>query len=172
VAENKGFGDRDASLRALLPPRDSEFNFDTLSQSETEALEAAFGDGFGDVGTDGYRAEPVPPEVRSGLLRHRFFVSRHSEYDHEEYSDEFWDWRDDDRPPPSEDFPLGFVIRRLHLYFANQLDRFYVQVVKNEPEYENLGRGFLEEMAAERLYEKPCTNFMQYDLLTGCDRRS
>jgi hypothetical protein len=70
--------------------------------------------------------------IRTGLLQHRYFVSGHSEYDPEEYPDEFWDWRDD-RPPPSEDFPLGFVIRRLRLYFANQLDRFCAQVLRDEP---------------------------------------
>jgi hypothetical protein len=158
LADDKVSDFREASLRALLPPSDSAYDFDTLNQSETAALEAALGDGFGDVDAAGYRSEPLPLGIRSGLLRHRFFVSGRSEYAHEEYSEEFWDWRDD-RPPPSEDFPLGFVVRKLHLYFANQLDRFCEQVLKNEPAYEALERDQLEAMAAERLYEKPWYEF-------------
>ncbi|MCX7309753.1 MAG: hypothetical protein NTZ72_18150, partial [Afipia sp.] len=97
---------RDDELRAALPPKHAPYSFDSLSQSETEALEASLGDGFGDVGADGYLPMPMPPEIRGGLTKHNYFVSRHSEYDHEEYPDEFWDWRDD-RPPPSEELPLG-----------------------------------------------------------------
>jgi hypothetical protein len=82
------------------------------------------------------------------LLQHGYFVSGNSD-DHEEYWDEFWDWRDD-RPPQSHDFPLGFVIRKLRLYFANQLDRFCVQNIKDEPAYEPLERDVLKEMAAAR----------------------
>src|SRR6202035_473296 len=103
---------RDDRLRALLPPRDSEYSLDDLSQAETDALEAAVGDGFGDVGAVGYAPMPPPPEVRAGLIRHSFFVRATSEYDDHENPYEFWDW-DNDRPPPSESFPLGFVLRRL-----------------------------------------------------------
>jgi hypothetical protein len=42
--------DRDNQLRALLPPMESDYGLDNLSQAETDALEAAFGDGFGAVG--------------------------------------------------------------------------------------------------------------------------
>ena len=65
---------RDHSLLALLPPKDSPYSFDSLSQTETAALEAAFGDGFGDVGAFDSRALPLPREIRSGLLGHAFFV--------------------------------------------------------------------------------------------------
>ncbi len=157
---------RDAVLRAILPTQDSEYSFNSLSEAETAALEEALCDGFGDVGADRYRPMPAPREVRSGLIAHRFFVSDGSEYDHEEYPDEFWDWRDD-RPPPSEDFPLGFVIRRLRIYFANQLDRFCAQLIKDDPDYGSLDREMLEEIAADRLYEKPwyeyhAIRFMQW----------
>jgi len=149
---------RDAALRAILPSQDSEYIFDGLTEAETAALEEAFGDGFGDVGSDGHRPMPTPQEVRSGLLSHRFFVSEHSEYDHEEYPDQFWDWRDD-RPPPSEDFPLGFLIRKLRIYFENQLDRFCAQLIRNDPDYGSVERDLLEGVAADRLYEKPWYEF-------------
>jgi hypothetical protein len=68
--------DRDNQLRALLPPMESDYGLDNLS-----ALEAAFGDGFGAVGAVGYVPMPPPPEVRSGLIRHSFFVTGTSEYD-------------------------------------------------------------------------------------------
>lgn len=103
---------RDDDLRALLPTKFSDYSFDSLGAAETAALEAAFGDGFGDPGAVGFRAMPPPSEVRAGLLQHSYFVSRHSEYDPKEYPDAFWDW-DDDRPPPAEFLPLSFVMRRL-----------------------------------------------------------
>jgi hypothetical protein len=34
-------GDRDAELRALLPSKQNEYSFDSLSQAETDAFEKA-----------------------------------------------------------------------------------------------------------------------------------
>src|SRR3974377_2298225 len=123
---------RDDALRALLPPKGSDYSSDTLSEAETAALEAAFGDGFGDVGSVGYRPTSPPAGIQSGLLRHFYYVRDGSEYDHEDYPDEFWSW-DDDRPPPSDFCPLNFVLRRLRLSFANQLDRFCYQRIQQYP---------------------------------------
>jgi hypothetical protein len=145
---------RDDVLRALLPPLDGEYSFDALSQAETAALEAAFGDGFGDAGAAGYLPMPPPSEVKGGLTRHSYFVSRTSEYDHEGFPDDFWEWSDD-RPPPYEFFPLNFVLRRLRLYFSNQVDRFCAQLIRDEPNYESVDREWLESIAFRRLYEKP-----------------
>jgi hypothetical protein len=39
-------------LRALLPPKDSPYSVDHLSQAETDALQAALRDGFGDIGSE------------------------------------------------------------------------------------------------------------------------
>src|SRR5712671_4182207 len=110
---------RDSALLASLPPKDSPYSFDNLSQTETDALEAAFGDGFGNVGSVGHEAQPLPKEVRSGLLRHSYFARDFSEYDHEEFPDEFWESVDGEQPGAFESFPLGFVLRRLRLYFGN-----------------------------------------------------
>ena len=155
---------RDDALRALLPPKNSDYSFETLSEAETAALEAAFGDGFGDVGAVGYRPMAPPAEIRSGLLRHLFFVRDDSEYDHQEYSHEFWDWQGD-RPPPSEFCPLNFVLKRLRLYFVNQMDRFFNHAIQQHPEYASLERWMLEEEAASRLYEKPWYEFHAVQLI-------
>lgn len=141
-------------LRARLPPKDAEYSFDNLSQAETSALEAAFEDGFGDVGAIGYRPMAMPHEVRSGLVRHSFFVRETSEYDEQDNPSEFWEW-DDDRPPPSEFCPLGFELRRLGLYFTNQMDRFCARLIREEPGFASLDKDLLAEQAAGRLYEKP-----------------
>ena len=159
---------RDDRLRVLLPTMDSEYSLDNLSQAETDAVEAAFGDGFGDVGAVGYVPMPPPPEVRSGLIRHSFFVRGTSEYDHHENPDEFWDW-DDDRPPPSESFPLGFVLRRLRLYFENQVDRFCARL-REEPGYASVQRGVLEELAARHLYEKSWYEYHAVQLLDWIEK--
>lgn len=151
-------GDID-TLLALLPPKDSPYSFENLSQAETDALEAAFGDGFGDVGAVGSEALPLPQEIRSGLLRHSFFVRGSSEYDHEEYPDEFWKEFDGEGPAPFEGFPLGFVLRRLRLYFGNQLDRFCERQISERPEYASIDRWQLEELARYRMYEKPWYEF-------------
>ncbi len=165
-----GFGmGRDDRLRALLPPTDSEYDLDNLSQAETDALEAAFGDGFGSPGAVGYVPMPLPPEVRKGLIRHSFFVHGTSEYDQHENPAEFWDW-DDDRPPPSESFPLGFVLRRLRLYFENQVDRFCALLVREEPGYASVERWVLEEVAARDPYEKSWYEYHAVQLLDWIEK--
>jgi hypothetical protein len=158
-------------LRDLLPTKESEYDFDRLSAAETDALEAALADGFGDVGATGYRPMPPPSEIHTGLLRHRYFVSPNSEYDPEEYPNEFWDWRGhyEDQPPPASDFPLRFVIWRIRLYFANQLDRFCAQIIRDDPTYETVERELLKELAADRLYEKPWYEFHALQLINWMD---
>ena len=149
---------RDDKLLALLPPKGSPYSFDNLSEAETVALEAAFGDGFGDVSAIDSRPLPLPHEIRSGLLEHFFFVRGSSEYDPEEYPDEFWT-EDDDRPSPTVSFPLGFVLRRLRLYFGNQMDRFCAHLISEQPDYPLTDRWHLEQLASYRLYMKPWYEF-------------
>jgi hypothetical protein len=64
--------DRDAKLKRLLPPLDSTYDFHNLSQAETEALEEAFSDGFGQVSAYGARPQPLPSGIKTGLLKHAF----------------------------------------------------------------------------------------------------
>ena len=63
---------RDDTLRALLPPVDSPYSFDNLSEAETKALEEALGDGFGDRDT-GIKPLPLPETIKSGLLEYSYF---------------------------------------------------------------------------------------------------
>ena len=160
---------RDDQLRKLLPSKDSEYSFVNLSEAETDALEAAFRDGFGDVGAVGCVPMPPPSEIRSGLVRHAFFVRETSGYEHHENPDEFWDW-DDDQPPPSESFPLGFVLRRLRIYFENQLDRFCARLIREEPICASEPRLWLEELAARRLYEKSWYEYHAVQLIDWIER--
>jgi hypothetical protein len=160
---------RDDRLRELLPEKDSDYSFDKLSRAETDALEAAFWDGYGYVGAVGYVPMPPPSEVRSGLIRHSFFVHETSEYDEHEYPDEFWDGGDD-RPPPAEFFPLSFVPRRLRIYFENQRDRFCARLIREEPSYASAPRRRLEELAAHRLYEKPWYEYHAVQLLDWLEK--
>jgi hypothetical protein len=155
---------RDDQLRKLLPSKDSEYSFDNLSAAETDALEAAFGDGFGAVGAVGHVPMSLPSEVRSGLIRHSFFVRELAEYDDRENPDGFWDWNDDS-PPPSESCPLTFVPRRLRIYFENQIDRFCARLIRDEPSYGSAPRSWLEELAGRRLYEKSWYEYHVIQLL-------
>ncbi len=149
---------RDDTLRALLASTGSDYSYEALSETEIAALECALGDGFGDVGSIGYQPAPMPSQIKSGLLRHSFYIRENSEYDYEGRPDEFWEWNDD-RPPPSEFFPLNFVLRRLRLYFENQLDRLCKSLIQQAPELASLERSELVLNAASRLYEKPWYEF-------------
>src|ERR1700687_5418684 len=80
---------RDEKLRTLLPSKDSPYDFYSLSQAETDALEEAFSDGFGDA-VLGSEALPLPKEVKSGLLQHPFFFRNTSEEYDDEPQDVFW----------------------------------------------------------------------------------
>jgi hypothetical protein len=143
-------------LIALLPPKDSPYSCDDLSQAETAALEAALHDGFRSF-DDGphHEAQPLPQEIRSGLLRHFFFLQGSSEYDHERHPDEFWNGNNSGGWLPFVRFPLSFQAKRLRLYFANQLDRFCARLVSEEPEYAWHDRWVQESQAYYRLYKKP-----------------
>ena len=171
---------RDDALLALLPPVGSPYSYDSLSEAETEALEEALGDGFGARGP-GSRPLSLPPETDSGLLHHSFFVPNLPESDQEEKSESdhkeecapvesderFWynvD-EDEDQPAPFEVLPLDFNVRRLRLYFDNQLNRFREQLAREKPEHASLSRGDLEPLARYRLYEKPWYEFHALELL-------
>lgn len=145
---------RDRALLSLLPSKDSEYSFQNLSEAETLALEAALGDGFGTPGAVGYHPMPTPAAIQGGLLKHSFFVPSYSEYDHEEYADEFWDWRGD-QPPPSDFCPIDFDLKRLGLYFINQLNRFSARLIREQPDWAVFERWQIEEIAMRRIYEKP-----------------
>jgi hypothetical protein len=143
---------RDSTLLGWLPKEDSPYSFNSLDKSETAALEAALGDGFGDIGSPGFEPSELPGEVDTGLLRYSFFVP--SENDAEEHQQPFWHTVGD-RPAAFESFPLGFVRRRLRLYFLNQLNRFCKHFVGAEAEYASLEREEIEALASYRLFEKP-----------------
>ena len=84
---------------------------------------------------------------KSGLLQHSFFVPAHfsqsgheEKYGDKESNDLFWMIGPDDQPAPFERLPLGFVLRRLWLYFDNQFDRFANTLAREQPENTSLTR--------------------------------
>jgi hypothetical protein len=171
----------DNSLLALLPTKDSPYSVDSLSQAETAALEASFRDGFGDVDGARFEALPIPGMIKSGLMRHSFFLASRRGHD--------WEFRDeveeyfDHRPSPLQDefteefdntspflqFPLGFDTTRLRLYFDNQLDRFYEWLVRSNPDYDPNDQFRLKQLARYRLYEKPWYEFHAVRFLSTMD---
>jgi hypothetical protein len=166
-------------LRTLLPAIEAPYNDLELDTQETEALQAALGDGFGDVGVIGNQPLPLPEGVETGLLKHSFYVRGTSEYDPVEFPDEFWD--DDHpegKPGPFEMVPLQFVIRRLKVYFENQRDRYAYRIFKEEEAsgaaidlrqlqfpMEANSYVLLGDLARYRLYEKPWYEFHALELI-------
>jgi len=125
---------RDDKLWALLPPNGAPYDFRCLSRAETDSLVEALRDGYGGTLYPDHQAMPLPSEVKSGLLEHSFYVAPSSEYDPVEWHDAFWvSPGNEDEPPPSEWFPLQFVVRRLRVYFQNQFDRFCGQLSRDDP---------------------------------------
>lgn len=151
---------RDDALKDLLPPVDSPYCLDNLSAAETAALEEAFDDGFG-LRVPENKPLPLPSKINSGLLHYSFFVADTSKYHHEENQYEFWAGRDDEEPAPFEWFPLRFIVRRLRLYFENQLHRFRAHV--GGAGTENIL--VMEYLAQERLFKKPWYEFHAVHLL-------
>jgi hypothetical protein len=151
---------RDDALKDLLPSVDSPYSVDNLSAEETAALEEALDDGFG-LRVPENKALPLPPKINSGLLHYSFFVADTSKYHHEENQYEFWAGRDDEEPAPFEWFPLRFVVRRLRLYFENQLHRFRAHV--GGVGTDNIL--VMEYLAEERLFRKPWYEFHAVHLL-------
>jgi hypothetical protein len=100
----------DKLLRQLLPPLDSPYNLNALSQVEADALEEALADGFGAVNAAHRETMALPDRIKSGLLRHSIFADRSEQA--------FLD------PEPFLFVPLGFELKNLYLYFRNQLYRF------------------------------------------------
>jgi hypothetical protein len=140
---------------ALLPPKDSPYSLDKLSQAETTPLEEAFLDGYGDVRAFDSKPLPLPGLIRTGLLRHSLFVPGTSECDENEYERKFWASVSDEWGT-FRMFPLRFAPGRLRLYFANQLDRFCEYLVRECQEWasveEEIRKGYC---AAKAFYQKP-----------------
>src|SRR5712691_10789106 len=61
----KSRDNRDDQLRRLLPSKDSPYDFYSLSQAESDALEEAFSDGFGDYAGSPSMALPVSQRMAS-----------------------------------------------------------------------------------------------------------
>jgi hypothetical protein len=162
---------RDDKLRRLLPLIDSSYDFCSLSQAETDALEEAFSDGFG-APVRGREALPLPRDIKSGLLNHPFyFRSDPSEDNDEDPEDAFYEDGFDGAPGPSEQFPLGFIPRRLRIYFKNQLDRFCHKMIREQPGLASWERWGVEDLALDRLYEKPWYEFYAIEWLDFIDQR-
>jgi hypothetical protein len=167
---------RDERLWALLPSKDAPYDYDKLSKAETNALVEALGDGFGDVLVQGAEPSPVPSTLKTGLLDHRWYFSKYSKCA-EGYGEEaFWhSSNDDDAPSFYEEFPLGFLQRRLRVYFENQFERFCEQLVREDPALASLDRlqedkWFFEHRACELLYEKPWYEFHALQFLDWIER--
>lgn len=149
---------RDETLWRLLPRKDAVYDFDRLSEAETHALVEALADGFGEVLVPDREAQPLPRILKAGLLQHSFYVERTQEYDADDWDNPFWtSANNDDAPPPSEWFPLGFVRRRLRIYFQNQFNRFCAQTARELKMKVTTRRdkSLFEELAFDRLYQKP-----------------
>ena len=153
IAESEFQDRRDDKLRSLLPLIDDPYDFFGLSEAETGALEEALGDGFGCAVRDS-QAVPLAEGIESGLLRHPFFFRGSSEDAERDAEDAFWDEGYDGAPGPSEQFPLNFVMRRLRIYFENQLNRFGHKIKSEEPQLASWDRSQVEDHGLERLYEK------------------
>ena len=145
--------DRDAKLKSLLPPLDSPYDFKFLSQAETEALEAAFSDGFGSVTAYAAQLFPLPRGIDAGLLNHEFHYR--SLLEEADPGDAFWEPGIDEQPAPSDTLPIRFIQRRLRMYFENQLNRFCHKVTTDDPRIAVWERDNVEDLALDRLYEKP-----------------
>jgi hypothetical protein len=158
ISASAGRMRRDEKLWALLPSKDEPYDHNKLSEAETDALNEALGDGFGERNSlQDIDPLQLPGNVKTGLLDHRFWCTRNSEYDPDEYSDPFWS-TDTDCPPPYESFPLEFTTRRLRIYFKNQFDRFCGQLVRERPGLallEECRDEYIADAAALRIYEKP-----------------
>jgi hypothetical protein len=167
---------RDKELWDLLPPRDAPYDYRRLSEAETNALTEALCDGFGGVLERDGRPATLPRKVESGLLNHPFYLQPCSpfsgEYDAGDWDDAFWSSANgDDAPCPYERFPLGFLRRRLRVYFHNQFERFchlekreleefWEQQTRDDPTlpptiFSEEDKWIFEHKAHKRLYEKP-----------------
>jgi hypothetical protein len=139
-----------------LPSLDSPYDFHRLSQAETEALEEAFSDGFGQVTTKGARPQALPSGINTGLLKHAFHhKSWLEDADDDDPDDAFWETDSEEGLAPSDKLPINFIQRRLRMYFRNQLNRFCHRVISEDPLLANWERCNVEDLALDRLYEKP-----------------
>jgi hypothetical protein len=162
-------------LKALLPPVDSPYSFHNLSEAETKALEEALGDGFGVRSALGSKQLPLPQKtesgqkIESGLLKFSYFeLDTSNGAATEKYEDSehpIWYPGPEDQPAPSEVVPLSFIVRRLRLYFDNQLVRFRDHLAHEKPEYASLSRVELGNLAKYRLFEKPWYEFHALQLI-------
>jgi hypothetical protein len=107
--------ERDERLWNLLPAIDTPYDCHSLSEAETQALIEAFTDGFGSIYLSSNTTRSLLPTsvVRSGLLNHVVYSRM--------------DWPGSYSPGDSpgrgiefdQEFPLGFHIDRLEIYFQN-----------------------------------------------------
>jgi hypothetical protein len=162
-------GRGDALLR-LLPPASSPYSFDKLSSAETAALEEALGDGYGDRDVVGSEPFPLPGQTKSGqnidagLLNYSFFAapsnrSLNENDDREKPDAAFWITDNEYRLAPSELCPLEFDVRRLKLYFDNQLTRFRKWLAHDDPLHTSIDDDKIRDAALARLFEKPWYEF-------------
>jgi hypothetical protein len=66
---------------------------------------------------------------------------------------------------PLRTAPLGFILRRLWLYFDNQFDRFANTLAREQPGNTSLTRLELENLAQYRMFEKPWYEFHAVQLI-------
>jgi hypothetical protein len=167
---------REAHLVTRLPKRGSPYSLNDLSEAETAALELALSDGFGEHvgvifgdrvtisasgrGALNFERVPLPKDIDPGLLHHSFIV-RKSEDD----SEGFWK-SSSDKAAPFQEFPLGFIVRRLRIYFRHQFARF-CRHMRGYPEYAAFRLAELEELASRELYTKPWYEYHALQLLDG-----
>ena len=160
---------RDDRLRSLLPSKDAAYDFFSLTQAETDALEEAFSDGFGAVSVQGTQSLPLPRGLKSGLLKHAFYTKNAPEDDYEDPEDAFWERDSFDDLAPSDKLPINFIPRRLRIYFKDQLDRFYHKMIREDPGYARWDRECIEELALGEFYAKPWYEFHALQLFQTMD---
>jgi hypothetical protein len=148
--------ERDERLWNLLPAIDTPYDCHSLSEAETQALIEAFTDGFGSIYLSSNTTRSLLPTsvVRSGLLNHVI------------YSRMDWpgSYSQEDLPGRGiefdQEFPLGFHLDRLEIYFQNQLNRFRVHEGPID-----FSDGAFAERACQWLYQKPWYEFHALDCL-------
>jgi len=111
---------------------------------------------------------PLPRGLKSGLLKHAFYLKNAPEDDYEDPEDAFWE-RDSFDDWPSDKLPINFIPRRLRMYFTNQLNRFCHKMISEDPSLASWKRCYVEDLALDRLYEKPWYEFHAIQLFETMD---
>jgi hypothetical protein len=161
-------------LQALLPPLDSQYDYHRLSQAETAAFIEAMRDGFGAVGARDSTPHSLPKNIKQGLLDHSIHFRKASscvDDDEDGWDYEFWTSHTD-VPAPAEEFPLGFELRALRIYFDHQVRRYCDRIIRENPEAYTHGADsediwMIQERGRMRLYEKPWYELHAIELFVG-----